>query len=708
MANPLLHNGQFPRFRDVQPVHVQPAMLERLQQAETALETLEHRLANHTPSYSELAGEIERIGELVSAPWSVVSHLKAVNNSDDLRSAHAEALPAVVQFGTRVAQSEALYRAWERLRQDQTAWEALTPQQRRVAELQLLEGKLAGVGLTPEDTKRHNEIKTELAQLSSKFSDNVLDATKEWVHQLEDPADVAGLPVWALQMMADSARSRGFESATAEAGPWTATLDGPCYVAIMQHAHDPGLREAVYRAYLTRASEFGPDDRDNAPVIDQVLRLRSEKAALLGFNSHAEVSLASKMASLQQVKAFLEDLRAKSYDAAVHEHEELVEFAGKALENWDVAYYAEKLKSETLGIDDEMTRPYFALDAVLGGLFGVVDKLFGVSVHEVPDPSTVDAQVWDPSVRLFELRDSSATTVAYFFLDPFARASNKRAGAWMNEVAGRSKAMARDGQEARIPIAHMVTNQPPPSEGIPSLMSFRDVETLFHECGHALQHMLTSVDEGMVSGIRGVEWDAVEQPSQFMEYWCYQQETLNSMAKHWQTGQPIPHELVTKLQCAKTFRSASAMLRQLKFASVDLELHQSGFAGSDESIWEADARIAQNTQVLPSISEDRFLCGFSHIFAGGYSAGYYSYKWAEVLSADGFAAFEEIGLDDREAVQRLGAKYAETVLGRGGSASAAEVFLEFRGRAPSVEPLLRHSGLQVLAPEKQQPVVSKL
>jgi len=402
------------------------------------------------------------------------------------------------------------------------------------------------------------------------------------------------------------------------------------------------------------------------------------------------------MATLPDANALLEDLRVKSIGAARKEHADLEAFAGRPLSLWDVAYYAEKLKEVQYSYDAEAVRQYLPLDGVLEGLFGVVSRLFGVTVVE-RQPSEVGAQVWDEHVRLFELRRGGVPT-AFVFLDPFARSEEKRGGAWMDEVCSRSRAFAPEGSSVRLPVAHMVCNQSPPvtdADGTvtPSLMTFAEVETLFHECGHALQHMLTRVDEGHVSGIRGVEWDAVEQPSQFMENWAYDLRTLRGMAKHWKTGEPIDEEMVHKLRAAKNFRAASQMLRQLKFAMGDLALHDAAFDPHKDCAFACLEAVGERTSILPSLPEDRFLCSFSHIFAGGYAAGYFSYKWAEVLSADGFAAFEEAGLENEGRITELGRKYAETVMGLGGSLPAADVFKIFRGRAPTADALLRHCGL---------------
>ena len=703
--NPLLNAPVlFPRFADIRAEHVQPAMSARLADAQADLEALEREIEailarGETPDYCFLADSVERVGELVSAPWSAVGHLKMVKDSEALRTAADAVEPEVVAFSSKMSGSATLYKGWCALRADSAAWGALSVAQRRAAELEILSGELAGVGLLGDQKARFEGIQKELAALSTAFSNAVLDATKAYSKVLTTAEEVAGLPASARAMMAASARGRGLkgsagEEASAETGPWVATLDGPCLLAVLTFADDGALREAVYRAYVTRASELGGDD--NGPRIQRILQLRHEKAALLGRASHADVSLATKMATLEEANTLLEDLRVQSIGPARKEHAELEAFAGRPLALWDVNYYAEKLKEVKYSYDAEAVRQFLPLDGVLEGLFGVVSRLFGVSVVERA-PAEVGAQVWDEHVRLFELQRGGVPT-AYVFLDPFARAEEKRGGAWMDEVCSRSRAFAPAGSAVRLPVAHMVCNQSPPvtnADGTvtPSLMTFGEVETLFHECGHALQHMLTRVDEGHVSGIRGVEWDAVEQPSQFMENWAYDLQTLRGMAKHWKTAEPIDEATVQKLRAAKNYRAASQMLRQLKFAMGDLAIHDASFDPHTDSAFARFEAVGERTSILPSLPEDRFLCAFSHIFAGGYAAGYFSYKWAEVLSADGFAAFEEAGLEHEGRIVELGRKYADTVMGLGGSLPAADVFKQFRGRAPTADALLRHSGL---------------
>jgi len=632
---------------------------------------------------------LERIADRVARAWGTVSHLKAVKDTKEFREAVEAVQPERVELSLRLGQSKALYEAFEGLRNG-PAWDSLSEAQRRIVEGELRDFKLGGVGLEGAEKERFNEIQKELSQLSTKFSNHVLDATKAFKKTLTDRADVEGLPASALALAAQNARAAGHEGATPEDGPWTITLDFPSMYPVMTHAKSRELREEVYLANIRRASS---GDLDNEPVIERILALRREKARLVGFASHAELSMASKMATLPKALELLEDLRAASYDAARADLDEVRAFARAQgeeaeLRHWDVTYWAERLREDRYAISDEETRPYFALPAVLEGMFGLARRLFGVEVEAADG----EAPVWNDDVRFFKISQGGAPK-AYFYLDPYSRPAEKRGGAWMDEVCGQSRLFARDGEDLRLPVAHMVCNQTPPIGDKPSLMTFREVETLFHEFGHALQHMLTTQEEGLVAGIRGVEWDAVELPSQFMENWCYDRPTLFAFARHHETGEALPEEMFAKLVAAKNYRAGSMSLRQLHFACTDLELHHNFEPGQGESVFDRERRVAERTTVMAPHPEDRFLCSFSHIFAGGYSAGYYSYKWAEVLSADAFSAFEDAGLDDEEAVVATGRRFRDTVLALGGGRDPLSVFVDFRGREPSTEALLRHSGL---------------
>lgn len=689
-GNPLLIGKGLPPFDAIQPEHVVPGMTQLLTQLEEELTTLE---ANVTPTWSALVEPSDRLAERLTWSWGIVNHLMGVKNSPELREAHETVQPKVVQFSNRLNQSQPIYKAFKALREGDV-WNTLEPAQQRIVEAAIRDAELSGVGLDGEKRERFNEIQMELAEYSTKFSNNVLDATKAFSLTLTSKEDVDGLPPSWLSLAAQAARAAGEEQATAESGPWRITLDYPSYVPFMQHSTRRDLREKLYKAHISRASG---GELDNQPLIERILELRKEKAQLLGFNSYAELSLASKMApNVEAVEALLEELRHASYDAAVQDLEALKAFAASKgaaeasdLKHWDISFWAERQREEQFAFSDEELRPYFPLPQVLDGLFALVKRLFGITVT-VADGQ---APVWHEDVRYFQIADEMGTSIAYFYLDPYSRPAEKRGGAWMDDCIGRAKIAENGKLMTRLPVAYLVCNQTPPVDGKPSLMTFSEVETLFHEFGHGLQHMLTKVDYAGAAGINNVEWDAVELPSQFMENWCYDRPTLMGMAKHYETGEALPEHYYQKLLAARNYMSGSAMLRQLHFSLVDLELHHRYVPGGEETPADVRKRIAKTTTVLSPLPEDAFLCAFGHIFAGGYAAGYYSYKWAEVLSADAFAAFEEAGLDNEDAIATTGKHYRDTVLALGGGVHPMEVFKTFRGREPSTAPLLRHSGL---------------
>jgi oligopeptidase A len=688
--NPLLELSPYPRFDCIRPEHVVPAVRQLLAELAVELQQLE---VQAQPSWEGLIAPLERLSDRLSVTWGIVGHLMGVKNSGALRQAHQEVQPEVVEFSLRLGQSEPIYRALKALQASQD-WHTLDATQRRIVAKLVQEAELAGVGLQGEQRERFNAIQRELAELSTTFSNHVLDATKAFALMLTTPEDVAGLPPSLLRMAAQSAREAGETTATAEHGPWRITLDYPSFGPCMEHSQRCDLREQLYRAFITRASAGATD---NTPLISRILSLRQEQAALLGFRTYAELSLASKMApDVAAVERLLEELRQASFAAARQDLEELKSFArvqGAAeadeLNQWDMAFWAERLREQRYAFNDEELRPYFPLPRVLDGLFALAQRLFGVTIV----PADGEAPVWHDDVRFFRVYDEQQRQIAAFYLDPYSRPAEKRGGAWMDECLGRSRLLARPGQAVRLPVAYLICNQTPPVDGKPSLMTFNEVKTLFHEFGHGLQHMLTTVDYGLASGIRNIEWDAVELPSQFMENWCYHPNTLHGLSAHVETGEPLPDELYRKLYAARNYRAGSLMLRQLYFAFLDLELHHHFVPNGPETVFEVQQRLAKSTTVLPPLPEDRFLCSFGHIFAGGYAAGYYSYKWAEVLSADAFAAFEEAGLENTAAVTNTGRRYRYTILALGGSRHPMEVFQEFRGREPTTAALLRHSGL---------------
>jgi oligopeptidase A len=619
----------------------------------------------------------------------VVSHLNGVCNSPELRDAHAGQQPEVVRLGNRLGQSKVLHQALSRLR-DQPA-EPLTPTRERILNAELLSMQNRGVGLDGEAQAAFNAASERLAALSTSFGNHVLDATQQWTLKLTKADQVRGLPERAKEALAAAAREAGDAEATGMKGPWLLGLDMPRYLPFLTHAEDRGLRETAYRAHVSRASH---GEFDNAPLIEEILTLRGEQARRLGYEHWAEVSLASKMADdVPSVEALLEELRSAAYPAAERELKDLQDCARRQgaaeadqLAPWDLTYWSEQLRRERFDLDQEALRPWFPLPRVLDGLFGLCSRLFEVEIR----PGDGAAPLWHKDVGYYEvLRGGEA--IAGFYLDPFSRPASKRGGAWMDECLGRKR---REDGSLVLPVAYLICNQTPPVGDVPSLMSFEEVETLFHEFGHGLQHMLTTVEEPEAAGISNVEWDAVELPSQFMENWCLDRSTLMGMALHWQTGEPLPEEEYRKLLDSRTFNAGLGTLRQVHFALSDLRLHSQWSRDLGRSPDELRREIAVSTTVMDPIPEDRFLCAFGHIFAGGYSAGYYSYKWAEVLSADAFAAFEEAGLDQEDTVRSIGARFRDTVLSLGGSRSPSEVFEAFRGRQPSSDALIRHSGLQ--------------
>jgi oligopeptidase A len=694
--NPLFGHDRLPAFDRVRAEHVEPAVRTLLPKLASDLAELEKTI---TPTWAGSIPRLTALGEALGYAWSVVNHLMGVRNSPELRAAHQAVQQDVVTAFMSLGQSVPVYRALVGLR-DGAQWATLDETQKRIVTSNIRAAEHSGVGLTGAARERFQAIELELADLSTKFSNQLLDATKAFALELSDPAEVAGLPLSAKRGAAHAAaRAANREPASdaAERGPWRITLDGPSYIPFMEHATRRDLREKLYRGFVTRASA---GDLNNQPLIDRILTLRKEKAGLLGFGSFAELSLAAKMApSVAAVEQLLGELRAAALPKARVELTELTEYArGKSgdatitLSHWDIAFWAERLREERYSYTDEELRPYFALPRVLDGMFATAKRLFGVTVR----PADGEVAVWHPDVRFFRIANEAGKDIAAFYLDPYSRPADKRGGAWMDNALDRKR--LADGTW-RLPVAYLVCNQTAPVGDTPSLMTFREVETLFHEFGHGLQHMLTRVEHLEAAGINNVEWDAVELPSQFMENWCYHAPTVlgtpsvPGLARHWQNGEALPRALFDKIVAARTYRAGSMTARQVYMSTLDLELHHRYVPGGPESVIEFQRRIAASGTVIPPLAEDRFLCGFSHIFAGGYAAGYYSYKWAEVLSADAFGAFEDAGLDDPRAVEQTGRRFRDTVLALGGSRHPLEVFRQFRGREPSPRALLKQTGL---------------
>ena len=692
---PLLHGEGLPPFEAIQPEHVDEHIPELMAQLEADLGTIEGHLgaalaSGHALDWAAVMDPLHRLGERLRWSWGVVSHLTGVCNSLELREAHARQQGAVVAFGNRAGQSQVIHAALRRLGER----DDLDPTQRRILAAELRDMELRGVALEGEAQAAYNAASQELAELSTSFGNRVLDATNAWSLRLSEPAEVEGLPVSIRAQLAAAAVAAGDGGATAEQGPWLVGLDMPRFAPFLQYSRRRDLREEVYKGHVSRAAGE-EQELGNGPVIERILALRLEQAQRLGYATWAEVSLASKMAgSVEEVERLLEDLRAAALPAAQRELEELRRCAerhgapeAEDFQPWDVSLWAEVLRQERFELDSEALRPWFPLPQVLDGLFGLCDRLFGIAIEAADG----EAPVWHPDVRFFRVRDrASGNAIAAFYLDPYSRPGNKRGGAWMDECLVRS--LRPDGTPV-LPVAYLVCNQSPPVGDAPSLMTFQEVETLFHEFGHGLHHMLTTVERPQAAGINNVEWDAVELPSQFMENWCYDRATVMGMARHWQSGEPLPEQEFAKLQAARTFMGGSATLRQVHFALTDLRLHSRWHPDGGQTPEELRRELAASTAVLQPIEEDALLCSFGHIFAGGYSAGYYSYKWAEVLSADAFSAFEDVGLDNEEQIRATGRRFRDTVLSLGGSRHPGEVFEAFRGRPPSAEALIRHTGL---------------
>jgi oligopeptidase A len=598
-------------------------------------------------------------------------------NGDELRAAYNACLPKLSDYSTEVGQNAALFEGYRVV----VNQEHLEADQRKLLENALRDFRLSGVDLPADKKDRFKRISQELTRLTSKYQENLLDATNAWSKSISDENSLAGLPDSAIALAKQTAEERGQDG-------WVLTLDVPSYLPVLTYADDRGLREEVYHAFSTRASDQGPyaGEWDNSKLMENILGLRHELAGLLGFANFAERSLATKMArSSGEVMDFLNGLAERSVSRARAELGELAEYAKErhgfeGIEPWDIAYYSEKLREHRHGIAREELRPYFPLPRVLEGMFAVVQRLFGIRIQEVSGVET-----WHGDVRFFEIRDHAGELRGQFYLDPFAR-QKKRGGAWMDVCTNRFHTDRCD----QIPVAYLVCNFTPPVGGKPSLLTHDEVQTLFHEFGHGLHHLLTKVDYPAVAGINGVPWDAVELPSQFLENWCWEREPLDLISGHVDTGEPIPADLFDRMRAAKNFQSAMQMVRQLEFAIFDFRLHREYDPHHGGRIYEILDQVRDHVAVIKPPAYNRFAHGFSHIFAGGYGAGYYSYKWAEVLSADAFSLFEERGVLDGD----TGRAFCENVLERGGSADAMELFVRFRGREPTIDALLRHSGIE--------------
>ena len=677
MSNPLFEIKGLPPFSKIKPEHVEPAVDQLLSEARAQVEDL--LAGNSRYSWENLVEPLEKMDDRLSRAWSPVGHMNSVVNSDALRAAYNACLPKLSEYATEMGQHRGLYQAYRQIA-DGDEYSRLDTAQKKIIDNELRDFRLSGIELDQDAQDRYKAVMRELSKLTSKYSDNVLDATNGWTKQINDEVLLAGLPESAVSLAKQAAEQRDMEG-------WLLTLEFPSYFPIMTYADNRELREEVYTAYVTRASDQGPDAGkwDNTPTMNRILELRYEASRLLGFDNYAERSLATKMAeSTGQVLAFLNDLAQRSRAPAAAELEEVRVFAREQddiseLQAWDIGYYSEKLRQQKYAISQEELKPYFPEQRVVNGLFAIVQRLYGLQIEPVEG---IDS--WHEDVRFYRIHDAAGELRGEFFLDLYAR-QHKRGGAWMDECISRR----RTANGLQAPVAYLTCNFSPPIGENPALFTHDEVITLFHEFGHGLHHMLTQVDYAGVSGISGVAWDAVELPSQFMENWCWDREALDLFSGHYESGEKIPDELYNRMQAARNFQSAMQMLRQLEFSLFDFRMHMEYKPGQDNDIHATLNEVRKQVAVVQPPAFNRFENGFTHIFGGGYAAGYYSYKWAEVLSADAFSAFEETGIFNRD----TGNKFLNSILEQGGSREPMELFIEFRGREPTIDALLRHSGL---------------
>ena len=674
-----------PNFNEVTISEIEKLIGQHL---DTNLSAIKELSTQAKPSWNTLVAKLEELDDVLSKAWSPVGHLNSVCNSDELREAYNACLPKLSAYSTEIGQNKSLQQAYQSIKES-PEFTQLNKAQQKTINNALRDFHLAGVDLAADKKQRYGEIKSRLSELSSKFGENVLDATNKWQKVITDKTELAGVPDSALA---------GFEQAAkaADKEGLLLTLDFPCYLPVMTYCENSELRKEMYTAFCTRASDQGPHagEFDNSRNMDEILKLRHELANLLGFESYAHYSLASKMAeSPEQVITFLEDLGKKSKAQALQEFGELKAFAKEqgaqlvddSLNAWDVTFYGEKLKQAKYSVSQEEIKPYLPAPKVLSGLFEVANRLFDVNIVEDQDASVDNGGLYHDDVHLFNI-SKDGQLIARFYLDLYAR-GKKRGGAWMDEC--RVRRVKADG-EAQIPVAYLVCNFTPPVGDLPALLNHDELTTLFHEFGHGIHHMLTQVKTAAVSGINGVAWDAVELPSQFLENWCWEPEALAFITGHVETGEPLPQDLLNKMLNAKHFQSAMMMMRQLEFSLFDFKMHLNYNPENPQAIQDVIRDVREKVAVVTPPDFNRFQHSFGHIFAGGYAAGYYSYKWAEVLSADAYSRFEEEGIFNKE----TGLSFFNEILSRGGEDDAAVLFKNFRGREPSVEPLLRHSGIE--------------
>lgn len=674
--NPLLDFSGLPRFSEIRPEHVAPAIDTLINENARVLEQVLAE-AEH-PSWTHFVAPLEDANERLSRAWNQVTHLNAVVNTPALRDAYNTALPKITQYWAGLAQNEHLHAGYKALH-NSADFGSLSPARQRIVENELRDFRLGGAELAPELKSRFLEIQESMAAIGARFEQNLLDATNAFSHLVHDAADLKGLPEDVVETAREAASKDGLSG-------WKLTLHAPCYFPVLQYAESQPLRELMYRAYTTRASEFGPPEWDNTPLISDLLALRAEEAALLGFGNFAELSLEPKMAeSPEAVMHFLRDLAIRSKPHALRDWDALTFFARMELgmtqvSSWDVAFASEKLRVKRYDFSDLEIRQYFPENRVLEGLFGVIRSLYGLTVQPAPAPT------WHEHARFYELRDRNGSLIGQFYLDLYAR-TGKRGGAWMDDAITRR----RREEGIQTPVAYLTCNFSSPVGGKPATFTHDEVITLFHEFGHGLHHLLTQMEDLPISGINGVEWDAVELPSQFMENFCWEWDVLSQMTQHVNSGEPLPRSLFERMTAARHFQSGMQTTRQIEFALFDMTLHTGLGPGEDpQALLE---RIRDEVAVVRPPVWHRFPNSFSHIFAGGYAAGYYSYKWAEVLSADAYSLFEENGIFDA----RTGERFRNEILAQGGSRPALDSFVAFRGRAPMIDALLRHHGMEQTA-----------
>lgn len=680
MTNPLLTETPLPLFSEICADHVLPAVKKTLQDCKETVERVVNQKGPYT--WNNLVQPIDEAGEKFSRVWSPVSHLNSVKNSKTLREAYEAALPLISEYSTWLGQHKGLYEAYKQLREGDY-YVSLDKAQKKAIDNALRDFTLSGIGLPSEKQKRYGEIYTELSSLSSQFNNHVLDATMGWNKHITDKAALDGLPESALLAAEDAAKAKGLSG-------WLFTLEMPSYLPIMTYCDNRELRKEMYEAYITRASDRGPNAGkwDNTPIIKQILSLRHELAELLGFKTYAEKSLATKMAeNPKQVIDFLTNLAVRAKPQGEKELAQLKQYAMQEhgiseLAPWDISYYSEKQKQHLYAISEEALRPYFPEARVLEGLFEIVHRVFGITIQE-----RSNVCVWNNQVRFFDIFNDKNELKGSFYLDLYAR-EHKRGGAWMDDCKTRMKFA---NGEMQIPVAYLTCNFNKPLGNAPALFTHDEVTTLFHEFGHGLHHMLTEISTSSVAGIHGVPWDAVELPSQFLENWCWQSDALAFISGHYKTGEPLPDEMLTKLLAAKNYQAALFILRQLEFGLFDFRLHYDYSGHKEVDILDVLAEVKKQVAIIPTVSWARFPHAFSHIFAGGYAAGYYSYLWAEVLSADAFAKFEEEGIFNASA----GMAFLDAILSKGGSEEPMTLFENFRGRKPTLDALLHHYGITV-------------